>query len=63
LKFTYKGESQRITLWKKRGATDRVEIIKRDYHDESYARSILRQAGMHQVDIDAFVRSTNTGRN
>jgi hypothetical protein len=61
--FAHKKESQRMTLWKQRGTTRRVEIIKRDLHDEGYARSVLRQAGMPAAEIENFIRSTTTGRN
>ena len=59
MRFTFKRETPRVTIWKQRGSTKRVEIIKRDLHDDTYARSILTQAGMPLGQIQQFIESAS----
>jgi hypothetical protein len=63
LKFTFKRQADRVMIYKQRGTTRRVGVGRRDYHDESAAREVLKLAGMPPADIEKFITSTNTGRN
>ena len=55
LGFVFKKQHPRVMLYKKQGETLRVEVRRRDNHDEQYARIVLRQAGMTKDNIDRFV--------
>ena len=59
LNFTFKDQTDRVEIWKKRGSTDRVEIRRRDLHDPLAVRIILRQAGMAAGDIELFIQSAS----
>ncbi len=57
LKFTFKRQSDRVSIYKQRGTTLRVSVRRNKKHDEMYARVILRQAGMLPAEIDSFIAS------
>jgi hypothetical protein len=44
-------------IYRQRGSTLRVAIRRNAYHDEEYARIVLRQAGMADEEVEAFIRS------
>jgi hypothetical protein len=54
-RFTYKNQTDRVELWKQQGSTQRVELRRRDFHDDAYARAVLRQAGMADEEIEKFI--------
>ncbi len=59
LNYTYKSQTQRTRIYKKKGGTHRA-VIKRNAADSpEYARSILRQAGMDEEEIKLFLASVN----
>jgi hypothetical protein len=55
LDFHYKGQSDRVVLYKKRGSILRLEIRRVNAHDEGVARSLLRRAGASAEDIERFI--------
>jgi len=55
LNFTFKRQADRVMIWKQRGSTLRVAVRRNALHDETYARTILKQAGMAEADIDNFI--------
>jgi hypothetical protein len=57
LNFTFKRQADRVMIWKQRGSTLRVSVRRNSAHDEEYARTVLRQAGMPADEIEAFIRS------
>lgn len=60
--FTFKRATPRVEIYKKKGSTARVEIGRRDLHDDDAARSILRRAGLPANKIDGFILGYTTGR-
>jgi hypothetical protein len=52
--FTFKRQADRVEIWKKRGATTRVNIARRDLLDPVYVATVLRQAGLSETEIAAF---------
>ena len=60
LKFTFKRQADRVMIWKQKGTTLRVSVRRNASHDEEYAATVLRQAGMNENDIKAFLTSCNT---
>lgn len=59
LKFRFKRQADRVEIYKQSGTTKRVQLRRHDWHDETAARVILKQAGMSAQEIDDFVASTN----
>jgi len=55
LKFQYKGQTDRVLLYKKQGGTQRIAIRRVGLHDEKAARTILKQAGMQSEKIEKFI--------
>jgi hypothetical protein len=54
-RFGYKNQTDRVELWKQQGSTKRVEIRRRDFHGDDYARAVLRQTGMADEEIEKFI--------
>jgi hypothetical protein len=44
-------------IYKQNGSTRRVGVRRRDYHDESSAREVLKLAGMPADKINEFIAS------
>jgi hypothetical protein len=57
--FTFKRQADRVELWKQSGTTRRVELRRKDQHDEVAARTLLRQAGFEVLEIDQFLATYN----
>lgn len=57
LNFTFKKQTDRMMIWRKRGSPLRVQIRRNAYHTAEYAGTVLRQAGMSADEIEAFLRS------
>lgn len=62
LKFTFKRQADRVEIYKQSGSTRRVEIRRRDLHDEMYSRVLLRQAGMAPDAIESFIAEAKVTR-
>jgi hypothetical protein len=56
--FEFKRQADRVMLWKQRGSSKRVAVRRHGAHDEDYVRSLLKQAGMTDEDIESFIRQT-----
>lgn len=52
--FGFKKQGKRVDIWKKKGSTDRVTIPRRDFMTLGETKSILRQAGLPESDIQQF---------
>lgn len=63
LKFRFKRQADRVEIYKQSGTTRRVQLRRHDLHDETAARTVLKQAGMAQSDIDAFIESVKKSHN
>jgi hypothetical protein len=63
LNFTFKRQTDRVDLYRKRGSTLRVAIRRNQLHDEAYTRTLLFQAGMSQSEVDKFIRECSLKRN
>ena len=62
LKFRYKTQTDRVAIYKQRGTTLRVSVRRNQIHDDFYAQTILRQAGMSGEEIDAFLSETSRSK-
>lgn len=62
LDYHYKGQTDRVVLYKKRGSTKRVEIRRVTMHDEIAVRILLRQAGMEPDAIERFIAAYRTNQ-
>lgn len=57
LNFRFKRQTDRVAIYKQKGTTLRVAIRRNQLHDETYTRTVLRQAGMALADINNFISS------
>ena len=57
LDFSFKKGTERVHIYKKNGSTLRVAIRRNQFHDDLYAAIILKQAGMAESDVKAFIAS------
>jgi hypothetical protein len=57
LNFSFKRQADRVMIYKQNGSTRRVGVRRRDYHDESSAREVLKLAGMPADKINEFIAS------
>ena len=55
LGFEFKRQADRVMLWKQRGSSRRVAIRRNTNHDDEYAGSVLKQAGMADDEIESFI--------
>ena len=62
LDFHYKGQTDRVVLYKKSGSTRRVEVRRKTMHDEIAVRILLRQAGMQSEAIERFIAQYRTNQ-
>jgi hypothetical protein len=60
LNYHFKRETDRVVIYKQRGATKRIEIRKVSAHDEDYVRILLRQAGLGKDEIEKFIVTHRT---
>ena len=58
--YTFKRQTDRVMLYKRRGGTQRVQVRRNACHDKKYVRILLAQAGMGQADIDNFIASADS---
>ena len=59
LNFTFKRQTDRVMIWKQRGTTLRVSVRRHSTHDNEYSAVVLRQAGMSEEEIAAFIGCTS----
>ena len=57
--YSHKGQSDRVTMWKKPGDAKRIMVRRNSSHSEEAARSWLKQSGMSDDEIDRFFASVN----
>ncbi len=60
LNHTFKQQTERVSIYKQRGSTNRVAVKKANQHSPEYAGTVLRQAGMSQEEIDQFLVEAQT---
>lgn len=53
-------EKKRLHLYRKPGVTHRIPVPKRNHFDESTIRSILKQAGCVEKEIEEFLKEANS---
>lgn len=59
LGFTFKKQTDRVVIYKKRGGTNRVAVRRRDFHDRKAIGVLLAQAGMPHDEIERFLDQVN----
>ena len=59
LNYTFKRQTERVDVYKKRGDTRRSLVRKNASHTPEYARSVLRLAGMNEEEIERFLSQAN----
>ena len=59
LGYKYKDQTKRMTLYKKEGSTQRVLIPRSSLVMPEQARSILRQAGMPDEEVERFISNNS----
>jgi hypothetical protein len=57
LGYTFKTKQKRTELWRKKGGTHCIMVPLRNDLEESFVVSSLRQAGISDEEIQAFIRS------
>ena len=62
LGYTFKRQTDRVAIYRKRGGTDRITLRRRKFHTPEATESILSQAGMAEEDIARFIAQYSTSR-
>ena len=62
LDYHYKGQSDRVVLYKKRGSTKRIEVRRITLHDENAVKITLKFAGMDPDEIERFIAAYRTNQ-
>lgn len=57
LNYTYKSTLKRTYLWRKIGGTHYIPVPKADLLEDEFVVSSLRQAGLSEEEIQAFLSS------
>lgn len=60
LNYTFKKEKKRISIWRKRGGTHIVSLPHNMKLADEYVKSTLRQCGLNEAEILAFVTSAKS---
>jgi hypothetical protein len=60
LNFTYKTQQKRTFLWRQKGTTNYISVPMADLLEEDFVKSCLRQAGLDQDEILAFIAANTT---
>ena len=55
LNFTYKTQQKRTYLWRQKGTTNYIAVPMADLLEEEWVKSQLRQIGVNESDILAFI--------
>ena len=53
--YTFKRQTDRVQIYKKRGSTHRVALRRSHSCSPEYARKLLRSAGMDEAELEAFI--------
>lgn len=56
-KFSYKGETDKVELYRQAGTKQRVALPRRDFYEEKLVRIVLGQAGLSPGQIEEFLRT------
>ena len=59
LNFTYKTQQKRTYLWRQKGTTNYIAVPMCDLLEEDFVKNCLRQAGLTEKDILAFIASNS----
>jgi hypothetical protein len=60
LGYTYKSTQKRTYLWRKQGGTHYISVPKADLLMDEFVISSLRQAGLSDPEIQAFLTSAKS---
>ena len=55
LNYTYKTQQKRTTLWRQKGTTNYISVPMRDFLEDEYVISNLRQNGVSEKDVQTFM--------
>ena len=55
LGYEFKRRTKRVDIYRQRGTGKRISLSIRKLHSPEYCMTILRQAGMDQADVEAFL--------
>jgi hypothetical protein len=53
--WKFEDATKRVEIYRKKGSPQRIDVPKRDSFPLDFVRIILRQAGVSQANIDAFL--------
>lgn len=56
--WRFKRKNDRSEIWKKRNSSDRLTFTQAGYYSDIEVKSILKQAGLGQRQIEEFFRRT-----
>ena len=60
LDFTFVRPADRVELWRQRGSSRRVNVPRRDEIPEAHVIFSLRQCGLEEDEIRAFIQSAKS---
>ena len=60
LRYTYKTQQKRTTLWRQSGTTNYISVPMRDWLEDEFVQHSLRQAGCTDEEIASFLASTKS---
>jgi len=60
LGYSYKGQQKRTYLYRKSGTTEYLSVPMRDWIEDDTIRVALRQKGVPEKEIDAFLASAKS---
>lgn len=53
--YSFSRQADRVEIWRQRGTGQRVNVARRDLLDEKYVQIVLKQAGLSDQEIRAFL--------
>lgn len=53
--YSFSRQADRVEIWRQRGTGQRVNVARRDLLDEKYVQIVLKQAGLSDHEIRAFL--------
>lgn len=60
LGYTHKGQTKRVTMWRKQGGVHFAFVPRKNMLSEELVTSTLRQCGESEEQIEAFVRAAKS---
>ena len=60
LGYTHRGETKRVHIYRKKGATHFILVAKNKLLEEEFVVSSLRQAGLAEEQIKSFITSARS---